>query len=69
MPSFWENLRFPGEREVDDMSGAQGLDMVSYVSNPSPSEGNSFPAIIVIMEAFGVTGHIEKFCDQYAANG
>ncbi|MCI0897520.1 MAG: dienelactone hydrolase family protein, partial [Chloroflexi bacterium] len=69
MPSFWENLRFPGVREMDDLSGAQGMDMATYVSHPSPSEGNNFPAIIVIMEAFGVTGHIEKVCDQYAANG
>ena len=69
MPSFWENLRFPGEREMDDLHGAQGQDMVTYVSAPSPSEGNSFPAVIVIMEAFGVTNHIEKVCDQYAANG
>jgi hypothetical protein len=69
MPSFWENLRFPGEREMDDLHGAQGLDMASYVSHPSPSEGSSFPAVIVIMEAFGVTSHIEKVCDQYAANG
>jgi carboxymethylenebutenolidase len=43
--------------------------MATYVSHPSPSEGNSFPAVIVIMEAFGVTSHIEKVCDQYAANG
>ncbi len=69
MPSFWENLRFAGVREMDDLHGAQGLDMATYVSHPSPSEGNNFPAIIVIMEAFGVTGHIEKVCDQYAANG
>ena len=69
MPSFWENLRFPGEREMDDLHGAQGQDMATYVSHPSPSEGNNFPAVIVIMEAFGVTSHIEKVCDQYAANG
>ena len=69
MPSFWENLRFPGEREMDDLHGAQGQDMATYVSHPSPSEGNSFPAVIVIMEASGVTSHIEKACDQYAANG
>ncbi|PKB59690.1 MAG: hypothetical protein BZY83_00605 [SAR202 cluster bacterium Casp-Chloro-G2] len=54
---------------MDDLHGAQGQDMVTYVSSPSPSKGNSFPAVIVIMEAFGVTGHIEKVCDQYAANG
>ena len=47
MPSFWENLRFPGEREMDDLHGAQGLDMASYVSHPSPSEGSRFPAVIV----------------------
>jgi len=69
MPGFWENLRFPGEREMDDLHGAQGQDMVTYVSFPSPSEGSNFPAVIVIMEAFGVTGHIENVCNQYAANG
>ena len=69
MPSFWENLRFPGEREMDDLHGAQCQDMATYVSHPSPSEGNSCPAVVVIMEAFGVTSHIEKVCDQYAANG
>jgi len=69
MPSFWENLRFAGVREMDDLAGAQGMDMVSYVSFPSPSSGSNFPAVIVIMEAFGVTSHIEKVCDQYAANG
>ena len=69
MPSFWENLRFPGDREMDDLHGAQGMDMATYVSHPSPSAGSNFPAVIVIMEAFGVTGHIEKVCDQYAANG
>ena len=69
MPSFWENIRFPGEREMDDLSGAQGQDMVTYVSHPAPSEGNSFPAVIVIMEAFGVTRHIEQVCDEYARHG
>ena len=69
MPSFWENLRFPGTRDMDDLHGHQGMDMATYVSYPLASEGNNFPAIIVIMEAFGVTRHIEKVCDQYAANG
>ena len=69
MPSFWENLRFEGVREMDDLHGAQGMDMATYVSAPSPSEGNNFPAVIVIMEAFGVTSHIESVCNQYAANG
>lgn len=69
MPSFWENLRFAGEREMDDLSGAQGQDMATYVSHPNPSAGNSFPAVIVVMEAFGVTRHIEKVCDGYAAQG
>ena len=70
MPSFWENLRFGGEREeVDDLHGYQGLDMATYVSHPLPSAGNSFPAIIVVQEAFGVTRHIEKVCDQFAQEG
>lgn len=69
MPSFWENLRFAGDRELDDMHGYQGQDMVVYVSHPNPSEGNSFPAIIVAQEAFGVNRHIEKVCDRFAAAG
>ena len=69
MPSFWENLRFAGDREVDDLHGYQGQDMVTYVSHPLPTAGNSFPAIIVVQEAFGVTGHIEKVCDRFAQEG
>ncbi len=69
MPAFWENIRFPGEREMDDLSGAQGQDMATYVSHPAPSEGSNFPAVIVIMEAFGVTRHIEQVCDEYARHG
>ena len=69
MPSFWENLRFAGEREVDDLHGYQGLDMATYVSHPLPAAGNSFPAIIVVQEAFGVTRHIEKVCDRFAQEG
>jgi len=69
MPSFWENLRFAGEREFDELEGQQGQDMATYVSHPPPSGGTSFPAIIVIMEAFGVTRHIEKVCDRFAGAG
>jgi len=69
MPSFWENLRFPGERDFDDLHGHQGHDMVTYVSHPPASEGSSFPAIIVCQEAFGVTRHIEKVCDRFAQEG
>ena len=69
MPAFWENIRFAGEREMDDLSGAQGQDMATYVSHPLPSEGSNFPAIIVIMEAFGVTRHIEQVCDEFAGHG
>ena len=69
MPSFWENLRFAGEREMDDLHGYEGQDMVCYVSHPLPGAGNNFPAIIVIQEAFGVTRHIEKVCDRFAQEG
>ena len=69
MPSFWENLRFAGEREFDELAGQQGQDMATYVSHPPSSGGTSFPAIIVIMEAFGVTRHIEKVCDRFAEAG
>lgn len=69
MPSFWENLRFAGDRGFDDMHGYQGLDMVAYISHPAPSEGVSWPAVIVIQEIFGVNEHIQKVCDRFAANG
>ena len=69
MPSFWENLRFAGEREMDDLHGYEGQDMVCYVSHPLPGAGTSFPAIIVVQEAFGVTRHIEKVCDRFAQEG
>ena len=69
MPSFWENLRFGGDREWDDMHGYQGLDMVAYISHPAPSAGVSWPAVIVIQEIFGVNDHIQKVCDRFAANG
>ena len=69
MPSFWENLRFAGERDFDDLHGQQGQDMATYVSHPPPAAGTSFPAIIVVQEAFGVTRHIEKVCDRFAEEG
>ncbi len=69
MPSFWENLRFPGEREFDHLEGMQGQDMATYVSHPAPSANATFPAVIVVMEAFGVVRHIEKVCDRFAQEG
>ena len=69
MPSFWEHLRWGGETKFTDLQGAEGSDMVMYVSHPAPSAGADFPAIIVIQEAFGVNRHIEKVCDQIAAEG
>jgi carboxymethylenebutenolidase len=63
MPSFWENIRFADEQ------GAEGEDMATYVSHPHPSAGNTFPAIIVIQEAFGVNRHIQKVCDRFAQEG
>ena len=69
MPSFWENLKWAGETEHQDMHGAEGADMAMYVSHPLPSAGTSFPVVIVAQEAFGVNDHIQKVCDQYAAEG
>ena len=63
MPSFWDNIRFANEE------GAQGEDMATYVSHPLPSAGNTFPAIIVVQEAFGVNRHIQKVCDRFAQEG
>ena len=40
MPSFWENLRFAGEREFDELAGQQGQDMATYVSHPPPLRGD-----------------------------
>ncbi len=67
MPAFWENIRFADDSE--DVMVSQGMDMATYVSHPAPSEGSSFPAVIVVMEAFGVTRHIEQVCDEYARHG
>ena len=75
MPSFWENLRFSGGsveqpgQSYDEHEGAESQDMVLYVSHPPPGVGTDFPAIIVVQEAFGVTRHIEKVCDQFAQEG
>ena len=73
MPSFWENLRFAGDsgsvRYDEDLHGQEGGDMVCYVSHPLPSAGTTFPTIIVVQEAFGVTRHIEKVCDRFAEAG
>ena len=75
MPSFWENLRFPGGstdqpgQSYDEAQGAESQDMIIYVSHPPPSAGADFPAIIVAQEAFGVNRHIEKVCDKLAAAG
>ena len=76
MPSLWEHLRFAGAEEgdagqsYDSNFGAESQDMAMYVSHPLPSAGGTyFPTIIVIQEAFGVNRHIEKVCDQYAAEG
>ena len=75
MPSFWENLRFAGGnpeqagQSYDENEGSESQDMVMYVSHPPPSAGSDFPAIIVVQEAFGVTRHIEKVCDQIAQAG
>ena len=68
MPSYWENLRFGGQRgEFDDFQGYQGEDMATYVS--FPPTGTTFPAIIVIQEAFGVNQHIQKVCERFAQEG
>jgi carboxymethylenebutenolidase len=69
MPSFWDNLRWAGETEFDDLHGAEGSDMAIYVSHPLPSAGNTFPTVIVVQEAFGVNRHIQRVCDRFAAEG
>lgn len=75
MPSFWENLRFAGAEEgqpgqdYDAQHGAESQDMVMYVSHPLPSAGTSWPAVIVVQEAFGVNQHIQRVCDRLAQAG
>jgi len=69
MPSFWELIMFAGDNPLEEAHGYQGQHMAAYVSHPLPSAGTSFPAIIVVQEAFGVNRHIEKVCDRFAQEG
>ena len=75
MPSFWENLRFPGGstdqpgQSYDEAQGAESQDMIIYVSHPPPSAGADFPALIVAQGACGFHRHLEKVCDQLAEAG
>ena len=55
MAGKWESLR------VD------GREMGAYVSQPDTGGPN--PSVVVIMEAFGVNGHIESVADRLARNG
>ncbi|MBM3943442.1 MAG: dienelactone hydrolase family protein [SAR202 cluster bacterium] len=67
MPNFWELIMIPGGE--GPYAGHQGLHMDAYVSHPLPSAGTTFPAIIVVQEAFGVNAHIQKVCDKFAQAG
>jgi carboxymethylenebutenolidase len=69
MPSFWELIMFAGDNPLEEVHGYQAQHMNAYVSHPLPSQGTTFPAIIVVQEAFGVNRHIEKVCDKFAQAG
>jgi carboxymethylenebutenolidase len=48
------------------LRAADGQTFSAYVAKP---EGKARGAIVVIQEIFGVTGHIERVAEQYAAHG
>ncbi len=55
MPSYWEGVR------------VEGQDMQCYVSQPEAV--GTYPAVIVVMEAFGVNKHIQNVADRLAKEG
>ena len=59
MTSYWEIQRVRAEGEADDMH--------TYVSQPD--DPGKRPAVIVIMEAFGVNEHIQDVADRFASEG
>jgi carboxymethylenebutenolidase len=48
------------------LRAADGHTFSSYLARP---EGRARGAVVVIQEIFGVTGHIERVAEQYAAEG
>jgi carboxymethylenebutenolidase len=48
------------------LRAADGHTFSSYLARP---EGRARGAVVVVQEIFGVTGHIERVADQYAAEG
>ena len=48
------------------LRAADGHTFSSYLARP---EGRTRGAIVVVQEIFGVTGHIERVADQFAAEG
>lgn len=48
------------------LRAADGHTFGSYLSKPG---GSAQGAVVVVQEIFGVTGHIERVADQYAAQG
>ena len=60
MASFWEVQR------VETIPGVLD-DMITYTSQPNVP--GKHPAVIVIMEAFGINKHIQNVCDRLMAEG
>lgn len=53
--------------ETIQLPAEGGRSMPAYLARP---EGNGpFPILVVIMEGFGLNGHMQKVADQYAAEG
>jgi len=48
------------------LKAADGHELDAYVAEP---EGKAKGGIVVVQEIFGVTGHIKRVADQYAAKG
>src|SRR6187551_3459715 len=48
------------------LTAADGHELDAYVAEP---KGKAKGGVVVVQEIFGVTGHIKRVADQYAAEG
>jgi carboxymethylenebutenolidase len=62
-----EHTRDMQEGTMNQENVALGDGLSGYVSRPRGS--GPFPAVIVLMEAFGITGHIKGVCQRLAKTG
>jgi carboxymethylenebutenolidase len=63
-------MTFPGEVDDPSLVGTNGVrlgDLDIYIAHPTAP--GSYPALVVLHEAFGVVEHIEDVCRRLAAAG